>query len=159
MNKRNCGNTRHGNIERPPSAWRSFAPIQLGNKRRRREKSGLQTSFKRPDRGLKMVLRRIRLFIGYTAHKSKKKKKKVYLLRFAVDVDSMPLVVVKTDPRGSNLYVQFAASQVDVESHGPVTQSQRQIILAIAFECHTHFPPKSKEKISCAAPYYLLAMK
>jgi hypothetical protein len=83
----------------------------------------------------------------------------VYLLRFAVDVDSMPLVVVKTDPRGSNLYVQFAASQVDVESHGPVTQSQRQIILAIAFECHTHFPPKSKEKISCAAPYYLLAMK
>jgi hypothetical protein len=46
----------------------------------------------------------------------------------------MPLVVVEADPWGSNLYVQFAAAQVNVESHGTVTQSQSEIILTIAFE-------------------------
>lgn len=76
----------------------------------------------------------------------------------------MPLVVVETDPRGSNLNVQFAAPQVDVESHGAVTQSQREIILAIALSVTQFFPPNNKEKerklekkkIIQVAPYLLL---
>ena len=55
-----------------------------------------------------------------------------YFLRFAVDVDSVPLVVVEADPGRANLHVQFAAAQVDVESHGAVTQCQSEVIFAIA---------------------------
>lgn len=66
-----------------------------------------------------------------------------YLLRFSMDVDSVPLVIVKPNPRGSNLHVQLATAQVDVESDGTITQRQSQIILAITL---TGWKTKFKKK-------------
>ena len=55
-----------------------------------------------------------------------------YLLSFAVNVDAMPLVVIEAHFGRTDLNVQFAAAQVDVQRDGSFAQSQGQIIFSIA---------------------------
>jgi hypothetical protein len=53
-------------------------------------------------------------------------------LSFAVNVDAMPLVVIEAHFGRTDLNVQLAAAQVDVQRDGSFAQSQRQIIFSIA---------------------------
>jgi len=50
-----------------------------------------------------------------------------------VNVDFVPLVVIKTDPGRSDLDVQLPASQINVERHGAIAERQSKVILAVAF--------------------------
>lgn len=62
-----------------------------------------------------------------------------YLSSFAVNVDTVPLVVVETHFRRPDLDVEFATAQIYVERYGSIAQGQCQVIFAITCDgngCH-----------------------